>query len=413
MADHLLASKPNLMPHWRIMTPGLSLAYLLLYVLALLRALDHRTRSSLLVAGVACGLLFHVYFYYWTAAGLSLLLCAVFLRSERQVFLATGSIGLVVGLPSLVSTYLLPATQNADWLARTDKFIQIGHLQELILPKIGPMLAMAAVVYAFVRQPRLRFLGLHVLAGLALLNHQVITGLQIENFHYSYFWGPLCSALLVLIALDHMRQVPRGGLERRWVLGVIGAVVALQFSTGFYLRLREVTDSQEAVQLNHELREFKRDLQAHGVSKTPNSVIAGDRGHVRLSVVLEDQRPLSGYVVDVSAVVSDEQWAERIALDAVLSGVNATTFALDQRRALDRNVWGPWARDEALKRQLLELRLAKHRWAATNLPYAIDRYEVGYVALPRGASPDPYVARNWEEVGSEAWSVWRNPRMFE
>lgn len=150
-ADHLLATKPNLMPQWRIMTPGLSLGFLLFYASALLRALDRRTMSAVTLAGVACGALFYVYFYYWTAAGLSLLMCAFLFRQHRHVFLATGAVGVVLGLPSLISNYLFQATFNSDWLARTDKFVEIGHFQDLILPKIGPMLAVVAVGHAVVR----------------------------------------------------------------------------------------------------------------------------------------------------------------------------------------------------------------------------------------------------------------------
>ena len=46
------------------MTPALSLGSLLFYVWALMRALDHRTRSAMILAGFACGLLFYVYVYY-------------------------------------------------------------------------------------------------------------------------------------------------------------------------------------------------------------------------------------------------------------------------------------------------------------------------------------------------------------
>ena len=36
-------------------------------------------------------------------------------------------------------------------------------------------------------------------SGLFLMNHQVITGLQIENFHWSYVAGPCLSLLIGLL----------------------------------------------------------------------------------------------------------------------------------------------------------------------------------------------------------------------
>ena len=53
---------------WRIITPGLSLAYLLLHIWLVARACARPTPARLLASGAGLGLLFYVYFYYWTAA---------------------------------------------------------------------------------------------------------------------------------------------------------------------------------------------------------------------------------------------------------------------------------------------------------------------------------------------------------
>ena len=53
---------------WRLITPGLSFAFLWLHVWLLARARDVPSRGRLLASGVGFGLLFHVYFYFWTAA---------------------------------------------------------------------------------------------------------------------------------------------------------------------------------------------------------------------------------------------------------------------------------------------------------------------------------------------------------
>ena len=157
------------------------------------------------------------------------------------------------------------------------------------------------------------------------------------------------------------------------------------------------------------MRDFRVHLAHLEEPKIPNSVIAGNSLYRHMSAVLEDQRPLSTYAVEFSSVVSQEQWAEMIALNAVLSGVEESTFRTEQRRVLEQNVWGPWARDDVLESEMLELRVAKHRWARSDLAAAIARYHVGYVVVPTGADPDPHIVRNWVDVGSGDWSIWRNP----
>jgi hypothetical protein len=409
-AQQLLATKPNLMPQWRIMTPGLSLGFLLVYTWALLRAIDLRTRMALALAGAAFGILFYVYVYYWTAAGLSLLACAALFPRDRSVFVTTGVVGGLLGAPAVIRDSLFRAEWNADWLARTDKFVEIGHFQELIVPKLGPMLALVATGYAIARQPRLRFLGVHVAAGLLLLNHQLLTGLQVENFHYAYFWGPLCSALLVLVGLDLYRSAGRR-LGHRWAMVALVGLLGVELTTGLYLRMRESVDSRNAVRLNQQLAAFKQNQVDHPVSKTPNAVMAGRRSYLRLAAVLDNQRALIGRPVDFSAVIDDEQWSERLALNAVLSGDDARAFQADQRQVLDANLWGPWARDERLQRELLDDRLAKFRWASTSVAAAVARYDVTYLVLPRGTTPHSYVTRNWNEIPSGEWSVWANPHL--
>ncbi len=409
-AEHLLATKPNLMPQWRIMTPGLSLGFLIAYSWALLRALDDRGRAAIALAGTAFGMLFYVYLYYWTAAGLSLLACAAFFPRDRAVFVTTGAIGCILGAPAVIAAYLFRANWSADWLARTDKFVEIGHFQELLIPKAGPLLALVATVYALTRQPRLRFLVVHVGAGLLLLNHQLVSGLQIENFHYSYFWGPLCSAVLVLGGLDLYRAACRRLGTRTPAVILIGLAV-VQLTSGFYLRVRESTASRESVQINSEIAAFNHTQAEHPVPKVSLAVMAGDAAYLRLAAVLENQRPLVGWTVVFSEAVDDEQWSERLALNAVMSGDDERSFRAAQTQLLESNVWGPWARDPRLERELLQARLTKFRWAETNVAAALARYNVTYLVIARGAVPNAYIARNWDETRSGKWSVWANPHL--
>ena len=58
--DYLIAGEPQIMRLWRIITPGLSLVYLLIFLFALLHLRASPSRRSTAFAGIAFGLLFYV-----------------------------------------------------------------------------------------------------------------------------------------------------------------------------------------------------------------------------------------------------------------------------------------------------------------------------------------------------------------
>ena len=64
----LFASKPTIFRQFRIATPCLTMPYLLLFIGLYARARTAPARRSQFVSGLGFGLLFYVYFYYWTAA---------------------------------------------------------------------------------------------------------------------------------------------------------------------------------------------------------------------------------------------------------------------------------------------------------------------------------------------------------
>ena len=68
-SDHFLKDVPQLLPHLRVPTPALALPFFLVH-LALAHRVRRGTHASALAAGASLGLLFHVYFYFATAAAL-------------------------------------------------------------------------------------------------------------------------------------------------------------------------------------------------------------------------------------------------------------------------------------------------------------------------------------------------------
>ncbi|MBI3534770.1 MAG: hypothetical protein HY072_04715, partial [Deltaproteobacteria bacterium] len=152
----------------RIITPGLSLWTILLYILMLARSRENPNWKRIFCSGISFGILFHSYFYFWTAAGLGLLVAIMLDCKYWRVYLHTGWIGLLIGLPKLVMDFIFKSSTSSDWLQRSDKFLHIPRFSELIFPKIGPLLLLFALYFVLKHRKDLRFLWAHAAAGLLL-----------------------------------------------------------------------------------------------------------------------------------------------------------------------------------------------------------------------------------------------------
>ncbi|GAC1470555.1 MAG: hypothetical protein NVSMB9_15750 [Isosphaeraceae bacterium] len=404
----LFATFPVIHPEWRIVNPGPSLPFLLLHVWLLARAREHPSRGRLVLAGVGFGLLFYIYFYYYTAACLAVLLALAFDSGHRKVYFHTAWIGGLVGLPAVVSASLFARSTSTDWLARTDKFVTIPHGGEWLIPRTGLLLLLLGLAWVYLRRRDLLHVALFGLAGLILTNHQVVTGLQIENFHWHYVWGPMVSWLVVLIVggiLEGVLSSPRF----RWGPAALLVACGLHVAIGAGLRGVEATRTRESSSLVDGYTRFQADRRAAGPAGRldPGAVIAGEPTFVDFAVILEDQRPLSGYAVSVSPYIDNSSWNERIAINAYLLGQSDAEFEAEQRQMLEHGHWGPWSRDPARRDALLARRIAAYSAVARDAPGALDRFQVRHIALPRGQDLPAPLRLLWERIGGgPTWDVW-------
>ena len=143
----LFATFPQLHTGWRLISPGLSLPFFLAHLALLSRALERPTRARLAASGIALGLLVHVYFYYWTTAGLAHLLLLALDRRHWRTYVHVAWIGALVGLPAVASRLYITATTSGDWLLRSDKFVAIDHFDELLVPRVALLLAAGSFVW--------------------------------------------------------------------------------------------------------------------------------------------------------------------------------------------------------------------------------------------------------------------------
>lgn len=405
-AGDLLATNPRFHAEWRVMNPGPSLPFLLLHVLLVARARERPTPLRLALSGAGFGLLFYVYFYYFTAASLALVLALALDAGHRKVYFHTGWVGGLIGLPAVVATYRFKASTPADWLNRTDKFLPIGHFSQLMIPWVACGLLAVGLAWVALRRRDLLHVGLLAAAGLGLANNQLATGLQIENFHWSFVWGSMTALLVVILAAGALCGVLSGS---RRVVGLLTALLAVHMGVGVWLRGVEATRCREPVEILADYRRYQADrIDVRGGPLVPNSVIAGDQRCVHFATILEDQRPLTGYAAMLSPYVDNASWNERIALNAYLLGLGVAEFEGEQRRELAAALWGAWSRDPAARDALLAQRLAAFRAVGGDTPAALRRYGVRYVALPAGREPPAAVRPGWVKVRSgKTWDVFR------
>ena len=145
-----------------------------------------------------------MYFYYWTDVGLALLLALALDSGFRRVYFHVGWIGGLLGLPVVVGDWLLKQRLPSvnDSLIRQERFMPIGRFNELILPPEMLLTVGLGLAWVLLRRRDLIFLWAVGTAGLMLANNQVLTRLQIENYHWMYVWGPVFEFFIVLIVAE-------------------------------------------------------------------------------------------------------------------------------------------------------------------------------------------------------------------
>lgn len=405
--QNLFDRNPRLHPEWRISTPGVTMVYLLAFLWAMAFLRERPTLRRVAIASAAFGLLFYVYFYYWTAAGLALLIACAIDRVNCRHYLMVGTLGTLIGLPSVISDYLLKRGTSSDWLQRTDKFLSIGHFSELHFSKVNTVLLIVLFVWILWRRREFIFPWALVASAMLLANHQMITGLQIENFHWDYVSGPVFSFILVCVILKEIEELARRYARLDQARFLFALAIAAMFVSGVWLRALDASRSRTCVDNAQALAEFF--VQKQGPARnafTPNVVIAGDSTFVDFAVILENLRPLSNYSTLLSPTVTDLELEERMALDGLLNGQNRSDFASERHSSLERNHWGPWGRDANRLRERVQAFAEAYDRVASDIDEYLAKYGVRYVALPVGTEAR-FLTERWKPIESgPIWNVW-------
>jgi hypothetical protein len=319
------AGPPQMMPHLRVVPPALAIPLLLGHYALVLRArIAGRTRRTL-AAAVSFGLLFYAYFYFWTMVAVGGLMALALDRRARRLHATVLVLGLTLGAPAVVASAAVQRSTSPDWLWRTDKFVPIGHHAELLLPRLAIAVWAAAGVVVLRTRNELLYLWCAAGAGLACTNHQVVTGLQIENFHWIAGFGLSLSVLLANLLLAWS-----SGPVSRARAALLVLALTVQIALAFGLRWQETVRTAESLHWARLDRAARGDRLETAIP--PGAVIAGDPEALLWIAALGEGRPLAGRLLDFSARVTDDELDARLLLNLCLQGIDRAAA----RRQVDR-----------------------------------------------------------------------------
>ncbi len=413
-----LGTIPLLCFQWRIITPALSLPFLIAQVALLARAREAPRWSRLLLSGFGFGLLFYVYFYFWTAVGLALVIAWALDAGHRRVYVATGLIGGLIGLPGLILNAKTRAS-GITWTERGDYFVHVPRLESF---QLHWSLILIAVCLPWVWRTRKDLLYLWSLAATAalLVNHQVVSGLEIQNFHWMYVRGPALGLLILLLVWTETRRLHAVG---RLLAAVVLVVLAVgQMGLGLALRSVEAVASHSVKEImpNLDLYEAQR-LRAGVLQLVGNSVVAGDPTFLDFAAIAEDSRPLIHPAVLYSSATDNSEWDARLALNAFLLGQDRGEFESterafltnpDQRHVSHGGAFGPWRRNKDARDDRMKRRLAAYDQITADPVASLRRFSVRYLAEPvTSPSLSPAKRPGWHlKQAGPTWNVWeRDP----
>lgn len=281
---------PVFLTQWRIIDPALELPFLLLHLVAIRMARRSSTFVRIAFAGITFGILFYVYFYFWTAALGGLLLAFVFDRKKRRVYLPCLWIGLVLGAPILLHQMHLRAASSPDALPRESYFLPVRRFYYLMIPKVAIFWLVVTAIWIRIKW---RFYAFYLwcvaIAALALANSHVIIGMDLESGHWRMVWGPITELLVVIAGVELIIANRVASARLRWLTAGARALFVV---SALYLQGIETRKTDEALRIFEAYRQFEP-AKANLRSLAPEAVVAGSPQICELAIIASNARPFS------------------------------------------------------------------------------------------------------------------------
>ena len=398
---------------YRVLTPLLNLPLLILVIRGFVRT-DRRSGRDAALTGLWLGLLTLTYFFFWTAAVGAIGLYAIghLLASSRVGHLREARfsvvvlfVGAVIGGYQVVNNSLTLADPGLrEALDRTSLGYRVPPGDPVRFQYLRNFWAWGTLLVGGIAAVRLRswdlaLIWLLVLVAYLLRNGAVVTGLEFENYHWSYVGCFAAQVLLLTLA---------GRAADRWAGGRVvwaaGATVVGMVALAGIWRVWEPAHAPETLELNRTvaglrllrpaIEQLSSDTSLAGPSEVNVAILTGRCG-------LLYHTPHTAHRM----LVPDREVHARHALNGWLMGVTEAEYAAtasDPAFSVTRSARPEW-QPEAVR----DTRLAVFRkLEATNGGPLLRRHEPLALLRPAGISP-PTRGGRWVLRGrSPDWSLW-------
>ncbi|HEY4904601.1 MAG TPA: hypothetical protein VIH89_14100 [Candidatus Sulfotelmatobacter sp.] len=401
--QELFATNPRLHPEWRVMSPALNLGFALFYLFLLQRARKNPSRITISAAGVAFGLVIWSYFYFWTACILALAICFLIDSEFRTLYVKVGALGLLVGSPALVASYLLKHSTSHDWLWRSDLLLPVPRFAPLGFSRLPALLVIAGFFIAWRYRKDLIPLWAVSFSALALQSSVFFTGIEMEGFHWQYLWAYTLDLMFLLVVVRWLER------KNGWIRYPLVLLVILECGIGLSLRAAETVRTHESTEFTAAYRSARAQLAANPPLRE-DAVIAGDKAFLDSTQILGPYRPLSDYVLEYSPATTDDDLYEREVLNAFLLGVPKSVFIEQKRAYFNGDATGLEKRDAAVRDARLQSMTQTFDYIASNPTAALRKYDVRYLAVRPSSPLKPNIGPDWKTVQTGKWQIleWTN-----
>jgi hypothetical protein len=382
-----------------------------------------RTWRTYLLAIAAFGLLMHLYFFFWVAAAMAL---AVYLgvllafprsveryltvkpHQERVFVAAVLALGLIIGASTILGHFhALHSADITEQLERGHRAMKVpwgNRWRYAYVLSFWPLAALGAGGVAIVRLriAKLWPLWLLILVSYLLRNHHLISGIDVENYHWGYVqsaFGEILVLCLVAEAWSHWG--PRLTGSYRSILRKFAfASVAILPCIAIGWRCYETVVAPEDIQYRREISELA-DIRPVLSAIDGHTVVAGEP--IIEVAGLYNPAGILSTATSTMLALPIQLLHERHALNGWLTGMSREEYAA----TCGESYGAPFKPPLWTVEQTRAARLALFDEIVGGAGKALVERERVTSLLLHTSAPTPVRGGSWTRVGTGSrWSLW-------
>lgn len=415
-------SKGDFIGQYRVITPLVNMWPLFILAGCLIPK-SSRTWRTYLLAIAAFGLLMHLYFFFWVSAIMAL---AVYLgtllvvpkwverylsvkASRERVFVAAVlALGLLIGTSTILGhLHALHGPDIAEQLERGHRTMKVpwgNPWRHAYLLSFWTFAALGAggVAIFRLRLVKLWPVWLLVLVSYLLRNHHLITGLELENYHWGYVqsaFGEILVLCLMVEAWSHW--APRLSASYRSILpkaALVGVVLFACLAVGW--RSYETVFAPEDILYRRQISELS-DIRSALAAIDGHDVLAGEP--IIEVAGLYNRAGILSTATSTMLALPIGLLHERHALNGWLTGMSREEYAATCGESYGAPFKPPlWTAEQTRASRLAIFDKIVAGWGDA----LVKRERVTSLLLHANA-PTPARGGSWTRVGTGShWSLW-------